>query len=111
MTTYRNIFFNKSSFTVGNGYEEIYYTGKIYDNATTRSDFFQIYDKEKDLVISCNACAKKNIKFIRKVGTTFIESKIMEQSSHTPKTKAKITKKVSHKEVLIPIKQKKCKHC
>lgn len=109
MSTYRNVFFNKSSFSIGSGSEEVYYTGKIYDNAVMRADFFQLYDKDRDLVISCNACAKKNIKFIKKAGSNLeLEP---QGKDHLPKTKAKITKKLQKNKVLVPIKQKKCKHC
>lgn len=118
MPTYRNIFFNEDSFLIGNGEQEIYYTGKIYENAVKNSNFFQLYDKSKDLVISCNSCAKKNIKIIRKtseekqtINKVNKPGVKVNDMKKLPKTKAKIENKViGKKESLMPVK-KKCKYC
>lgn len=66
MATYRNIFFNKGIVTKGTGKEIIRYTGKLYPNCTTMTDFFKLYDSKQDKVIACNKCAMKTFKEIIK---------------------------------------------
>ena len=115
MVIYRNIFFNEASFLIGNGDEEVYYTGKLYEHAISNSDFFKIYDKDKDLVISCNACAKKNIKFIKKspIAKEIIKEDTISTSARqrVPKTGSKVTTKTIGKKQEPIIPTKRCKHC
>ena len=119
MAKYRNIFFNFEKFLVGNGTQEITYYGQIYENALANSNFFSLYDKDKDLVITCNMCAKKDIKSIKKVSllsdkyAETIKTEILEKEHKIPKTGAKMQSKKAKKEtpIIISSKKKRCKNC
>lgn len=63
---YRNIFFLENAVLKGIGNITVEYTGRIYTNAKAIKNFHLIYDPSKDLMVSCNSCAKQKYgQFIR----------------------------------------------
>lgn len=64
---YRNIFFSGNIINSGNGSSVLEYTGKLYSNATTMTDFYKLYDPKQDKVISCGKCFKKAYSSIVKI--------------------------------------------
>lgn len=67
MKIFRNIYFLKNIIQQGKGDIIIEYYGNIYSNAKQIKDFDRLYDKNQDLIISCNDCALKKYKTFKKV--------------------------------------------
>lgn len=68
MKTYRNIYFYGSKIiTSGKGSIDIQYTDSIFNNAKNIKNFNEEFDKEQDLLITCNSCASKKYRNITKV--------------------------------------------
>ena len=67
MKVYRNVYFyGQKMFKQGNGYIDIEYTGQIFNNAKNIKDFDKEFDKDQDLLITCNDCASKKYRNITK---------------------------------------------
>ena len=65
---YRNIYFYGSRVILsGNGTMDIQYSGQIFNDARFMKDFNKIYDPEQDLLITCNECASKKYRNIKKI--------------------------------------------
>ncbi len=67
MKIFRNIYFAKNILLNGNGDIEVLYYGNVYSNAKQIKDFDKLYDRNQDLIISCNDCASKKYKSFKKV--------------------------------------------
>lgn len=55
---YRNIYFLHNIFKSGSGKIDIQYYGNIYSNANKIKTFNHDFDRNQDLLISCNDCMK-----------------------------------------------------
>ena len=60
--TYRNIYFHTTSPMSATGTEIVKYTGNIFTNACNIKNIGILFDKNKDLYITCNECASKKYK-------------------------------------------------
>lgn len=67
MKIFRNIYFLKNIFPQGKGDNDILYYGTMYSNAKQIKDFDKLFDKQQDLLISCNDCAIKKYGIFKKV--------------------------------------------
>ena len=67
MNILKNIYFEKNILLNGNGDIEVLYYGNVYSNAKQIKDFDKLYDRNQDLIISCNDCASKKYKSFKKV--------------------------------------------
>lgn len=64
---YRNIYFLNNIFKSGKGNIDIQYYGNIYSNAKLIKTFNRDFDRNQDLLISCNECMKTKYRNFIKV--------------------------------------------
>ena len=67
MKVFRNIYFLKNILTQGLGDTDVLYYGTMYSNAKDIKDFNKLYDKNQDLIVSCNKCASKKYRYFIQV--------------------------------------------
>lgn len=61
---YRNIFVQDNSLP-DQGLNTAYYSGQLYFNAANIKNINELYNKDLDLYITCNECARNRYKFIK----------------------------------------------
>lgn len=64
---YRHIFFKKKIIQSGTGTVNVCYTGNIYANCDRMKNFSSLFDRNKDLLITCNDCASRQYKSFTKI--------------------------------------------
>ena len=63
---YRNIFVQDNSLP-NEGLNTAYYSGQLYFNAENIKNINELYNKDLDLYITCNECARKKYKQFTKI--------------------------------------------
>lgn len=64
---YRHIFFKKNILQNGTGTVNVSYTGNIYANCDRMKNFSSLFDRNRDLLITCNDCASRKYKNFIKI--------------------------------------------
>lgn len=64
---YRNIYFKKNILKSGVGQEDVHYSGHLYSNCESISNFREMYDRNLDLLIPCTDCAAHRYRYFIKV--------------------------------------------